>query len=139
MYGNKTIQMVEKKLARTEALPDFRAGDTVVVHAKIKEGAKERIQYVEGVVIRRSGKGSSKTFTLRKMSSGIGVEIIYPEVSPAVVKVEVKQRGKVRQSRIYYVRELTGKAARLKSGETLGTEATAAKTAAKAAAIAAKQ
>ncbi|NUM89750.1 MAG: 50S ribosomal protein L19 [Bdellovibrionales bacterium] len=125
MYGTKNIQTVEKKMARAEALPDFRAGDTVVVHAKIKEGAKERIQYVEGVVIRRSGKGANKTFTLRKISGGIGVEIIYPEVSPAVTKVEIKQRGKVRQGRIYYVRKLTGKAARLKSGETMGTDGAA--------------
>jgi len=119
MYGNKEIQAVENKVSRNE-LPDFRPGDTVIVHAKIKEGAKERIQLVEGVCMRRSGQGATKTFTVRKISSGIGVELIYPEFSPAVTKVEVKQRGSVRRAKMYYLRGLTGKAARVKSKETLG-------------------
>lgn len=124
MYGNKEIQAVESKVLRSD-LPDFRPGDTIIVHAKIKEGTKERIQLVEGVCMRRSGQGATKTFTVRKISSGIGVEIIYPEFSPAVTKLEVKQRGSVRRAKMYYIRELTGKAARIKSKETLSDAAAA--------------
>lgn len=113
MHANKDIQAVEKKLLRTN-LPTFRSGDTVRVHARIKEGGKERIQYVEGVVIRKSGQGATKTFTLRKISDGIGVELIYPEASANVANIEVVSRGDVRRSRLYYLRGLTGKAARLK-------------------------
>ena len=113
MHASKEVQAVEKKFARTN-LPEFRSGDTVRVHARIKESGKERIQYVEGVVIRRSGNGSTKTFTLRKISDGIGVEIIYPLASNSVANIEVVSRGDVRRSRLYYLRGLTGKAARLK-------------------------
>ena len=113
MHANKDIQAVEKNFLR-DNLPTFRSGDTVRVHARIKEGGKERIQYVEGVVIRKSGKGSTKTFTLRKISDGIGVEIIYPVASNNVANIEVVTRGDVRRSRLYYLRGLTGKAARLK-------------------------
>ena len=119
MYGNKEIQAIEKKFNRSD-LPDFRPGDTVAVHAKITEGGKERIQLVEGVVMRRSGQGATKTFTVRKISSGIGVEIVYPEASPAVTKVEVKSRGTVRRAKLYYLRQLTGKAAKVKNKEGLG-------------------
>ncbi len=122
MYGNKEIQAIEKKYNRSD-LPDFRPGDTVIVHANIKEGNKERIQLVEGVVMRRSGQGATKTFTVRKISSGIGVEIVYPEASPAVTKVEVKSRGTVRRAKLYYLRELTGKAAKVKNKEGLGESA----------------
>lgn len=143
MHASKIIQDVEKKYLRTD-IPTFRAGDTVGVHAKIKEGGKERIQYVEGVVIKRSGKGSTKTFTLRKISDGgIGVELIYPLASDAVTKIEVKSQGDVRRARLYYLRELTGKASRLKSKDTMMTApapkaATPAKTKIKAEASAAK-
>ncbi len=117
MHATKEIQAVEQKFLRTN-LPEFRSGDTVRVHARIKEGGgKERIQYVEGVVIRRSGKGVTKTFTLRKISDGIGVEIIYPVNSTNVANIEVINRGDVRRSRLFYLRGLTGKAARLKSKE----------------------
>ena len=127
MHASKEVQTVEKKLARS--LPEFRSGDTVRVHARIKEGGKERIQYVEGVVIRRSGHGATKTFTLRKISDGIGVELIYPLASANVANIEVVTRGDVRRSRLYYLRGLTGKAARLKErsgrdeGETAGKKA----------------
>jgi large subunit ribosomal protein L19 len=117
MHASKEIQAVEKKFLRTN-LPEFRSGDTIRVHAKIKEGAKERIQYVEGVVIRKQGKGVTKTFTLRKMSDGIGVEIIYPINSANVANIEVITHGDVRRSRLFYLRELTGKAARLKSRDS---------------------
>ncbi len=117
MHANKDILAVEKKMLR-DNLPSFRAGDTVRVHARIKEGSKERIQYVEGVVIRKSGNGATKTFTLRKISDGIGVEIIYPLASGNVVNIEVVTRGDVRRARLFYLRGLTGKAARLKEKVT---------------------
>lgn len=129
MHASKEVQAVEKKFLR-DNLPAFRTGDTVRVHARIKEGGKERIQYVEGVVIRKSGNGSTKTFTLRKISDGIGVEIIYPLSSQTLANVEVVTQGSVRRSRLYYLRALSGKAAKLKkkdalaaaTGETAKTE-----------------
>jgi large subunit ribosomal protein L19 len=96
-------------------LPPFRPGDTVRVHVNITEGDKQRIQVFEGVVIRRRGAGRSATFSVRKLSYGIGVERVFPIESPAVTKVEIKSRGHVRRSRLYYLRGLTGKKARLRS------------------------
>jgi large subunit ribosomal protein L19 len=94
-------------------LPDFRSGDTVRVHVKIREGDKERLQVFEGVVIRKSR--ASKSFTVRKVSYGVGVERVFPLNSPAVDHVEVATRGKVRRSRLYYLRNLKGKKARIQS------------------------
>lgn len=120
MHASKEVQAVEKKYARTN-LPEFRAGDTVRVHARIKEGGgKERIQYVEGVVIRKSGHGTTRTFTLRKISGGIGVEIIYPISSKNVANIELVSSGDVRRARLFYLRGLTGKAAKLKNKEVMG-------------------
>lgn len=96
-------------------LPPFRSGDAVRVHVKIREGEKERIQIFEGVVLRRRGAGASATFTVRKISYGVGVERIFPVESPSVVKVEIKSRGHVRRSRIYFLRDRSGKKARLRS------------------------
>ena len=96
-------------------LPPFRSGDTVRVHVNITEGDKQRIQVFEGVVLRRRGAGRSATFSVRKLSYGIGVERVFPVESPAVTKVEIKSRGHVRRSRLYYLRGLTGKKARLRS------------------------
>jgi large subunit ribosomal protein L19 len=96
-------------------LPPFRPGDTVRVHVSITEGDKQRIQVFEGVVIRRRGHAASATFTVRKVSYGVGVERIFPIESPQVTKVEIKARGHVRRSRLYYLRELRGKKARLRS------------------------
>ena len=96
-------------------LPPFRPGDTVRVHVRIREGEKERIQVFEGLVIRRRGGGPSASFTVRKVSYGVGVERIFPLQSPVVEKVEIKGRGHVRRARLYYLRELRGKAARLRS------------------------
>jgi large subunit ribosomal protein L19 len=96
-------------------LPPFRPGDTVRVHVNITEGDKQRIQVFEGVVIRRRGGGRSETFTVRKLSYGVGVERIFLVESPAVTKVEIKSRGHVRRSRLYYLRGRTGKKARLRS------------------------
>ena len=96
-------------------LPPFRPGDTVRVHVRIREGDKERIQIFEGVCIRRRGRRGSESFTVRKVSYGVGVERIFPVESPAVTKVEIKSRGHVRRARLYYLRELRGKKARLRS------------------------
>ena len=96
-------------------LPPFRPGDTVRVHVKIREGEKERIQVFEGVVLRRKKGGPSATFTVRKLSYGIGVERIFATESPTIAKLEIKQRGYVRRSRLYYLRDLRGKKARLRS------------------------
>ena len=110
----KEIADVEAKYLRKD-LPDFRAGDTVRVHTKIKEGDKERIQLYEGVVIASSGGGPRAMFTVRKVSYGVGVERIFPVQGPVVEKVEIKSRGHVRRSRLYYLRDLRGKKARLRS------------------------
>jgi len=96
-------------------LPPFRSGDTVRVHVRVREGEKERIQIFEGVVLRRRRGGTSATFTVRKVSYGVGVERIFPVESPSVRKVEIRSRGHVRRSRLYYLRELRGKKARLRS------------------------
>ena len=96
-------------------LPPFRPGDTVRVHVRIREGEKERIQIFEGVVLRRKKGGPSATFTVRKVSYGIGVERIFATESPTIAKLEIKQRGHVRRARLYYLRELRGKKARLRS------------------------
>ena len=100
---------------RRRDLPPFRSGDTVRVHVRIREGEKERIQVFEGVVIRRRGGGRSATFTVRKVSYGVGVERVFPVESPMVTRMEIKRRGHVRRSRLYYLRELRGKKARLRT------------------------
>ncbi len=107
------IEALEREQMRLD-IPDFRAGDTVKVHAKIKEGDKERIQIFQGVVIRKRKGKMGATFTVRKVSYGIGVERIFPVHSPNIDKVEIVSRGKVRRSRLYYMRKLKGKAARIK-------------------------
>lgn len=109
----KLIELVEKEYLRSD-VPKFKAGDTVAVHYTVKEGNKTRIQVFEGVVIRVSGGSMQKNFTVRKVSSGVGVERIIPINSPLIDKIEVKKIGKVRRSRLYYLRELSGKAARIK-------------------------
>ena len=110
----KSFDAIHETTVRRD-LPPFRSGDTVRVHVKIREGEKERIQIFEGVVIRRRGGGASASFTVRKVSYGVGVERIFPVESPAGTKVEIKSRGDVRRSRLYYLRELRGKKARLRS------------------------
>ena len=108
-----TIENLEKEQMRLD-IPDFKSGDTVKVHARIKEGDKERIQVFQGVVIRKRNGKTGATFTVRKVSYGIGVERIFPLHSPAIDKIEIVTRGKVRQGRLYYLRNLRGKAARIK-------------------------
>ena len=95
-------------------MPDFRSGDTVTVNYKIKEGEKERIQPFKGIVIQRKGSGPTQTFTVRKVSNGVGVERIFPVYSPNIQSIEVNKRGKVRRARLYYLRERVGKKARIK-------------------------
>ena len=106
-----------------KALPDFKAGDTVTVTYKIKEENKERLQKFRGIVIQKRGAGATKTFTVRKMSNGIGVERIFPMNSPFIESVEVNKVGKVRRARIFYLRDLTGKKARIKEKKYSATAA----------------
>ena len=116
----KAIELVEERNVKPEArgqVPAFRVGDTVRVHTKISEGDKERIQIFEGVVIRRRRGHLSSTFTVRKVSYGVGVERIFPVYSPRIDKIEIIASGQVRRARLFYLRELQGKAARLKSAE----------------------
>ncbi len=107
------LTQLEREQMRMD-LPDFTAGDTVKVHVKIKEGEKERIQVFQGVVISRRRGTTNATFTVRKVSYGIGVERIFPLHSPTIDKIEVVTRGRVRRAKIYYLRNLRGKAARIK-------------------------
>jgi large subunit ribosomal protein L19 len=110
----RTLDFVENENLRRD-LPPFKVGDTVAVHVTVREGDKERIQIFQGLVIRRRGGGVGETFTVRKISSGVGVERIFPVQSPLVTKVDIKARGYVRRSRLYYLRNLSGKKARLHS------------------------
>ncbi len=107
------IKVAESKFAEENDYPNFSAGDTITVHYKIKEGNKERIQQYRGVVIQRKGSGIKETFTVRKMSGNIGVERIFPLASPFIEKIDINKHGRVRRSRIYYLRGLTGKKARI--------------------------
>jgi large subunit ribosomal protein L19 len=108
------VQQITSKLVEVKAWPEFSAGDTVTVTYMIREGAKERLQSFQGVVIQRRGEGHTETFTIRKISSGIGVERVFPISSPFLETIEVNKRGKVRRARIYYLRDLRGKAARIR-------------------------
>jgi len=108
------MNFVEDQLIQKKEFPQFKAGDTITVHYKIKEGNKERIQTYQGVVLQRSGKGPNETFTVRKISGNIGVERIFPMTSPFIEKIEVNKHGVVRRSRIFYLRGLQGKKARIK-------------------------
>jgi len=108
----KQLTQIEKAYL-SKKIPDFRAGDTVKVHVKIKEGDKERVQVFQGTVISRRGSGTGETFTVRKVSAGIGVERIFPLHSPNISKIQRSRRGKVRRAKLYYLRGLTGKSARI--------------------------
>ena len=108
------MKIAEEALATGKELPAFQSGDTITVSYKIKEGNKERIQQYRGVVIRISGHGTKKRFTVRKISDGVGVERIFPMESPFIENVEINKLGKVRRAKLYYLRALTGKAARIK-------------------------
>ena len=105
---------IANSLITKKELTNFKAGDTITVYYKIKEGDKERIQFFKGDVIQRKGSGLTETFTIRKISNGIGVERIFPINSPGIEKIEINKAGKVRRARIFYMRERTGKSARIK-------------------------
>ena len=115
--GEKMMQNIISEITKDQLrsdLPTFRPGDTVRVHVKVVEGTRERIQMYEGVVIKRRGGGISETFTVRKISSGVGVERTFPVHTPKIANLEVIRRGKVRRAKLYYLRDLRGKAARIK-------------------------
>ncbi|MBM7659214.1 large subunit ribosomal protein L19 [Sporolactobacillus spathodeae] len=114
MIMTNVIDEITKEQLRSD-IPDFRPGDTVKVHVKIIEGTHERIQVFEGVVIKRHGAGISATFTVRKISYSVGVERAFPVNSPKIEKIDVVRRGKVRRAKLYYLRNLRGKKARIKS------------------------
>ncbi len=107
------ISLIEQKFMKQD-LPSFRAGDTIKVHVRVKEGARERIQMFEGVVIAKKHGGLSETFTVRKVSGGVGVERIFPIHCPSVEKIEVLRLGRVRRAKLYYLRERSGKSARIR-------------------------
>ena len=109
------VKFVEDQAVTINEVPAFKAGDTVSVHYKIREGNKERIQVYQGVVIQRNSIGTNQTFTVRKISNGIGVERIFPINSPNIEKIEINNHGKVRRAKLFYLRGRTGKAARIKS------------------------
>jgi large subunit ribosomal protein L19 len=125
MSAARILEAIDKSQRRKGQLPEFRPGDSIKVWAKIREGEKTRLQAFEGVCIRRVSKGSRSTFTVRKISYGVGVERIFPDNSPNIDKVEVISRGRVHQSRLYYLRDLSGKAARIKEREGDGEGAAA--------------
>ena len=108
------VKFVHEEFVSTNEFPEFAAGDTITLYYQITEGKKTRTQFFKGVVIQKSGTGRSETFTIRKMSGTVGVERIFPINLPAIKKVEVNKRGKVRRARIFYYRELTGKKAQIK-------------------------
>lgn len=112
------VKFVQDEFVTRKDFPDFGAGDTITVYYEIKEGNKTRTQFFRGVVIQRRGTGTSETFTIRKMSGTIGVERIFPLNMPALQKIEINKRGKVRRARIFYFRGLTGKKARIKESRS---------------------
>ena len=107
-------ETIAKELTETKALPSFKAGDNITVYYTIKEGEKQRTQFFKGDVIQRKGSGATETFTIRKISHSVGVERIFPINSPLIEKIELNKQGKVRRARVFYLRELTGKKARIK-------------------------
>lgn len=108
------LKEIENNLVEMTEMPDFKAGDTVTVHYKIREGSKERIQQFQGIVLQRRGNGVTATFTVRKISGGMGVERIFPVASPSIDKIDINKKGVVRRARIFYQRNRTGKATRIK-------------------------
>jgi large subunit ribosomal protein L19 len=129
MSAQRILDSIDKSQRRQAALPEFRPGDSIKVWAKIREGEKTRLQAFEGVCIRRVSKGSRSTFTVRKISYGVGVERVFPDNSPNIDKIEVIARGKVHQAKLYYLRDLSGKAARIKEREGDGQAEAAAEAA----------
>ncbi len=127
----KAVDAVEATVIRGD-LPEFSSGDTVKVHVKIKEGEKERVQLFEGTVIKKGNRGAGKSFIVRKIAHGVGVERIFLETSPVIAKIEVVSRGKVRRSKLYYLRGLEGKAAKIERDVQTNVSKAAAAAASKA-------
>lgn len=113
MGRNKVIEALEKEQLKTD-VPEFGAGDTVVVQVKVREGGRERLQAFEGVVIGRRNRGLNSSFTVRKISHGVGVERTFQLHSPAIAEIQVKRRGDVRQAKLYYLRDRSGRSARIR-------------------------
>src|SRR5262245_48058609 len=122
---NRVIQSLETEYMKSQAMPDFQPGDTIIVQVKVKEGERARLQSFEGVVIAKRNRGYNSSFTVRKISHGVGVERVFQTHSPTVDSIEVKRRGHVRRAKLYYMRELSGRAARIKEKLTakIGTAA----------------
>lgn len=108
------LKIAQEQLVEAKSWPEFRSGDTITVYYKIKEGNKEREQKFQGVVLQRRGQGLTETFTIRKISGNVGVERIFPVHSPKITRIDVNKRGKVRRARIFYLRDMVGKSARIK-------------------------
>ncbi len=108
------LKIAQEQLVEAKSWPEFRSGDTITVYYKIKEGNKEREQQFQGVVLQRRGQGLTETFTIRKISGNVGVERIFPVHSPKITRIDVNKRGKVRRARIFYLRDMVGKSARIK-------------------------
>jgi large subunit ribosomal protein L19 len=134
----KNTDLIDKAYLRAD-IPEFRPGDTVKVHVRVVEAGRERVQVFQGVVIRRQGGGLQETFTVRKISFGVGVERTFPMHSPSIAKLEIVSRGHVRRAKLYYLRELRGKKARIKERRTPGEDLAAVNAAAVAAGLAAAQ
>lgn len=107
------VDILEQEQIQGKNIPDVRIGDTIVVHVKVKEGARERLQAYEGIVIAKSNRGVNSSLTVRKISHGEGVERVFPLYSPLVAQIDIKRRGRVRRAKLYYLRNLSGKAARI--------------------------
>jgi large subunit ribosomal protein L19 len=133
----KNTDLIDKAYLRAD-IPDFRPGDTVKVHVRVVEAGRERVQVFQGVVIRRQGGGLQETFTVRKISFGVGVERTFPVHSPSISKLEIVSRGHVRRAKLYYLRELRGKKARIKERRIEGEDLAAVNAAAVAAGLAAE-
>lgn len=134
----KNTDLIDKAYLRAD-IPEFRPGDTVKVHVRVVEAGRERVQVFQGVVIRRQGGGLQETFTVRKISFGVGVERTFPMHSPSIAKLEIVSRGHVRRAKLYYLRELRGKKARIKERRTPGEDLAAVNAAAVAAGLAAAE
>jgi large subunit ribosomal protein L19 len=117
MMNTKILDKIDQEQKRKEALPEFRVGDSLRIHVKIKEGDKERIQLYSGTVIARDGEGASETFTVRRVSYGEGIERVFPINSPTIAKIEIEKSGRVRRAKLYYLRDRTGKTSKVAEEE----------------------
>ena len=115
--NTKILEKIDQEQKRKDSIPEFRVGDSVRIHVKIKEGDKERVQLYSGTVIARDGEGSNETFTVRRVSYGEGIERVFPINAPSIAKIEVEKSGKVRRAKLYYLRARTGKTSKIAEEE----------------------